>query len=303
MRRFLDRLQAIQIYVRVVEAGGFTRAAESLRVPRSTVSTVVQRLESHLGVRLIQRTTRRMQLTTEGAAYYEWCLRLIVELDEGENLFAQGANNVRGPLRIDVPSRIARLIIAPALPDFLAQYPQLDFELRSTDRSIDLIEEGVDCVLRVGELQDSRLAARRIGLLRMINLASPAYLERHGIPQTPGDLVRHSVVRYASPTNARIDDWEYLDQGELRSIPMRGAVTVNNAENYIACCIAGLGLVQVPAYDASDHLADGSLVEVLPDWTAPPMPLSALYPHRRHLSPRVSVFLDWIGALFAARLH
>lgn len=302
MRRLLDRLQAIQIYVRVVEAGGFTRAAESLRVPRSTVSTVVQRLESHLGVRLIQRTTRRMQLTTEGAAYYEWCLRLIVELDEGENLFAQGADNVRGPLRIDVPSRIARLIIAPALPDFLTQHPQLDIELRSTDRSIDLIEEGVDCVLRVGELQDSRLAARRIGMLRMINLASPAYLGRHGIPQTPGDLALHSVVRYASPTNARVDDWEYLEQGELRCIPMHGAVTVNNAESYIACCIAGLGLIQVPAYDARDHLADGSLVEILPDWTAPPMPLSVLYPHRRHLSPRVSVFLGWIEALFATRL-
>lgn len=298
----MDRLQAIQTFVRVAEAGGFTRAAESLRLPRSTVSTIIQRLESQLGVRLIQRTTRRMQLTAEGSAYFDWCQRLLAELNAGDSLFGRDAQDIRGPLRVDVPSRIARLIIAPALPAFLAEHPRLQFELRSTDRSIDLVEEGVDCALHVGELRDSRLAARRIGALRMINLASPGYIQRHGVPRCPQELGRHLAIAYASPSSGRIDDWEYIDSGELRRISMTSLVTVDNAENYIACCIAGLGLIQIPAYDARDHIESGELVEILHDWPAPPMPLNALYPNRRHLSPRVGVFLRWVEQLFVRRL-
>jgi DNA-binding transcriptional LysR family regulator len=295
----MNRLQAIEIFVRVADAGGFTRAAESLRVPRSTVSTVMQRLESELGVRLIQRTTRRMKLTAEGVDYLEWCKRLLVELDVGESMFAKDGGDVRGRLRVDVPSRIARRVIAPALPDFLFKHPKLEFELRSSDRAVDLVEEGVDCALRVGDLRDSTLTGRRIALLRMVNLASPAYLKRHGEPKSPDDLDEHFAVGYVSPSGGRIDDWEYVEEGILRQRRVPSMVKVDNAENYIACCLAGLGLIQIPAYDARDHVQRGELVEVLKEWPAAPMPLTALFADRRHLSPRIRVFLAWVGELFA----
>ena len=299
----MDRLQAIEVFVRVVDAGSFTRAAESLRLPRSSVSTIVQRLEAHLGVRLLQRTTRRMQLTDEGSAYHAWCQRVLTDLDEGESLFRVAGRRPRGRLRVDVPSRIARRTIAPALPSFFTAYPLIELELRSSDRAVDLVEEGVDLAIRVGELRDSRLAARPLGTLRMANLASPAYLARHGTPLLPGDLDGHFAVAYASPSDGRIDEWEYVEEGRVKMRPMRAMVTVNNAETYIACCLAGLGLVQIPAYDAREHLRDGSLVEVLAAWPAAAMPLSALYPHRRHLSPRVTAFLDWLVPLFEAGLE
>lgn len=299
----MDRLQAIEVFVRVVDAGSFTRAAGSLHLPRSSVSTIVQRLEAHLGVRLLQRTTRRMQLTDEGTAYHAWCQRVLADLAEGESLFRVAGRGPRGRLRVDVPSRIARRTIAPALPAFFAACPEIGLELRSSDRAVDLVEEGVDFAIRVGELRDSRLAARRLGTLRMANLASPAYLERHGTPAMPADLDGHFAVAYASPSNGRIDEWECVEDGRVVTRPMRAMVTVNNAETYIACCLAGLGLIQIPAYDAREHLREGSLVEVLAPWPAAPMPLSALYPHRRHLSPRVTAFLDWLVPLFEAELE
>lgn len=299
----VDRLQAIEVFVRVVDAGSFTRAADSLRIPRSSASTIVQRLEAHLGVRLLQRTTRRMQLTDEGAAYHVWCQRLLADLDEGESRFRVAGRRPRGRLRVDVPSRIARRTIAPALTSFFDACPEIELDLCSSDRAVDLVEAGVDLAIRVGELRDSRLAARPLGRLRMVNLASPAYLERHGTPLTPADLSGHFAVAYASPTSGRIDEWEYVDDGRVLTCPLRARVTVDNAETYIACCLAGLGLIQIPAYDAREHLRDGSLVEVLAAWPAPAMPLSALYPHRRHLSPRVTAFLDWLVPLFEAELE
>lgn len=298
----MDRLHAIEVFVRVVDSGSFTRAADSLRIPRSSVSTMVQRLEAHLGVRLLQRTTRRMQLTDEGTAYHAWCQRLLADLDEGESRFRGAGQAPRGRLRVDVPSRIARHVIAPALPTFFAQNPAIELELRSSDRNVDLVEEGVDLAIRVGDLRDSRLAARALGQLEMVNLASPAYLERYGTPTAPDDLERHFAVAYASPSSGRIDEWEYVLDGRVERLPLRARVTVNNAETYIACCLAGLGLIQIPAYDARDHLRDGSLVEVLAAWPAAAMPLSALYPHRRHLSPRVTAFLDWLLPLFEREL-
>ncbi|HNR91368.1 MAG TPA: LysR family transcriptional regulator [Dokdonella sp.] len=296
----MDRLQAIEVFVRVVDAGNFTRAADSLRMPRSSVSTIVQRFESYLGVRLLQRTTRRMQLTDEGIACHAWCQRLLADIDEGESRFRGTGMRPRGRLRVDVPNRIARRVIAPALPGFFAEFPDIELELRSSDRAVDLVEEGVDLAIRVGELRDSRLAARPLGHLRMMNLASPGYLARHGLPQVPADLDRHFAIHYASPTSGRIEEWEYVEDGVVLTKPMQARVTVNNVETYVACCLAGLGLIQIPAYDAREHLSDGSLVEVLSAWPAAAMPLSALYPHRRHLSPRVTAFLDWLVPLFEA---
>lgn len=293
----MDRIDLFRTFTRVVECASFTRAADTLGMPRSSVSAAVIELEARVGARLLHRTTRKVSPTQDGAAFYERCLRLIADVEETEGLFRQTSVGPSGSLRIDVPGRIGRLIIAPALPEFLARHPQLDIELRVTDRAIDLVEESVDCVLRVGPLSDSGLIARKIGGLPLINVASPGYLSNHGTPATPDDLAAHLAVNYASPSTGRVEDWEWVDDGEVRMLPMRARVTVNSAEAYIACCLAGLGLIQIPAYDVKCHLDAGELVEVMPGHRAAPMPMTLLYPHRQHLSRRLQVFADWLEQL------
>jgi len=292
----LDRIDLFRIFVRVVKCSSFTRAADTLGMPRSSVSAAVQELESRVGARLLHRTTRVVSPTHDGSAFYERCLRLIADVEEAENIFRQSATP-SGRLRIDVPGRIGRLIIAPALPAFLDAYPEIDIDLGVTDRAVNLVEESVDCVLRVGPLADSGMIARSIGELRLINVASPAYLERYGLPQSPDDLQNHLAVNYASPSSGRVEAWEWAEHEVLRSMPMRGRVAVNSAEAYIACCLAGIGLIQIPAYDVRRHLESGELVEVMPSYRAEPMPMTLLYPHRQHLSRRVHVFADWLESL------
>jgi LysR family transcriptional regulator, regulator for bpeEF and oprC len=292
----LDRIDLFRIFVRVVKCSSFTRAADTLGMPRSSVSAAVQELEGRVGARLLHRTTRVVSPTHDGSAFYERCLRLIADVEEAENIFRQSATP-SGRLRIDVPGRIGRLIIAPALPAFLDAYPEIDIDLGVTDRAVNLVEESVDCVLRVGPLADSGMIARSIGELRLINVASPAYLERYGQPQSPDDLQNHLAVNYASPSSGRVEAWEWAEHEVLRSMPMRGRVAVNSAEAYIACCLAGIGLIQIPAYDVRRHLEAGELVEVMPSYRAEPMPMTLLYPHRQHLSRRVHVFADWLESL------
>ncbi|MGO4740987.1 LysR family transcriptional regulator [Bosea sp. 2KB_26] len=293
----MDRIDLFRTFARVVECSSFTRAADTLGLPRSSVSAAIIELEGRVGARLLHRTTRRVSPTQDGTAFYERCLRVIADVEETEELFRQSTVGPAGKLRIDVPGRIGRLIIAPALPEFLALYPQLDIELRVTDRAVNLVEENVDCVLRVGPLSDSGLVARKVGDLPLINVASPRYLAAHGLPQQPGDLVAHLAVNYASPATGRIEDWEWIEGGELRTLPMRARVTVNSAEAYIACCLAGLGLIQIPAYDVQLHLNAGELVEVMPNHRAAPMPMTLLYPHRQYLARRLQVFADWLFQL------
>ncbi|TMV04354.1 LysR family transcriptional regulator [Brucella haematophila] len=293
----MDRIDLFRIFSRVVECASFTRAADTLGVPRSSVSAAVQELEGRVGARLLHRTTRRVSPTQDGVAFYERCLRVVAEVEDTENLFRQTAAQPSGRLKIDVPGRIGRLIIAPALPEFLDRYPQIDIDLGVSDRAVNLIEDGVDCVLRVGPLNDSGLIARPIGKLALINVASPAYLKRYGAPDGPSDLGSHWAVNYASPSSGRVDDWEWIEDGKLRALPVRGRVTVNSAEAYIACCLAGLGLIQIPAYDVRRHLEAGELVEVMLSHRTEPMPITLLYPHRQHLSRRLQVFADWLEAL------
>ncbi|HEV7317301.1 MAG TPA: LysR family transcriptional regulator [Ensifer sp.] len=293
----MDRIELFRIFTRVVESASFTRAADTLGLPRSSVSAAVQTLETRLGTRLLHRTTRKVAPTQDGAAFYERCLRLILDMDEAENLFRRGATGPTGRLRVDLPSRIGRLIVAPALPEFLARYPGIDIDLGMTDRAVHLIEESVDCALRVGPLADSGLIARPFGSLRLINVASPDYLERHGTPATPGDLQGHFAVNYASPSSGRVEEWEWIEAGEVRSVQVPGRVSVNSAEGSIACCLAGLGLIQIPAFDVIDHLRDGNLVEVMPNHNAAPMPMALLYPHRQHLSGRFKAFAEWLEGL------
>lgn len=293
----MDRIDRLTVFSRVAETASFTRAADALGLPRSTVSAAIQALEASLGVRLLHRTTRRVALTEDGAAFYERCQRLIGDFDELGALFRRDGQP-QGRLRINVPGRIGRLVLAPVLPAFLARYPALEIDMGVTDRPVDLVQEGVDCAVRVGALADSGLVARRLGDLAFGNYASPAYVAAHGAPRRPDALASHFAVRYASPLSGRTELWEYVADGETRHVEVPSRVTVNNAEAYIACAVAGLGLIQIPVYDARAHVAAGELVEVMPTHRAAPVPISLVYPHRRHLSRRLQVFADWIDALF-----
>lgn len=298
----MDRVDLFRIFARVVECANFTRAADTLGMPRSSVSAAIAELESRLGTRLLHRTTRKVSPTHDGTAFYERCTRLIVDVEEAEGLFRERNASPAGRLRVDVPGRIGRLIVAPALPAFLDTYPGIDIDLGVTDRAVDLVEGSIDCVLRVGALADSGMIARPIGELVLINVASPAYLAQRGTPLAPADLSGHLAVNYASPSTGRVEEWEWVEDGAVRSVPVKGRVSVNSAEAYIACCLAGSGLIQIPAYDVRAHLERGELVEVMPDHRAAPMPMTLLYPHRQHLSQRVRVFADWLQSVLADEL-
>lgn len=297
----MDRLQTLSIFVRVAEMESFTAAARSLGLPKASASSAVQQLEARLSARLLHRTTRRVRLTHDGAAFYERCKDLLADAEEIESMFQQSSEALTGRIRVDLSTRMARFTVIPALPGFLAAHPSLELELGSTDRAVDLIREGYDCVVRAGALVESGLVARRVGEFQLVNCASPAYLREHGRPRGLRDLERHLLVHYVSTLGAKPDGWEYEEDGEWKELPMRGQVTVNNAEAYVAAAVAGLGLIQTPRSSLDEELRSGRLVEVLPRLRARPMPVSILYPHRRQLSRRVRVFMDWLEALLKQR--
>lgn len=298
----MDRIDLLRIFTRVVECASFTKAANTLQIPRSSVSTAVSELEALVGARLIHRTTRSVAPTQDGSAFYERCVRLLSDFEETEGLFRQAATHLHGKLRVSVPGRLGRLVIAPALPAFLARYPDIEIEFSVTDRAVDLVQDSFDLVLRVGSLQDSGLIARKIGDLTLVNCAGPSYLEAHGTPVDIADLTRHFAVKYASPTTGRIEDWEYVENGAAQSLAMQGRVSVNSAEAYIACCLAGLGLIQVPAFDVRHHLVAGELIEVMPALRAAPMPMTLLYSHRQHLSRRLQVLIEWMTGILESHV-
>ena len=294
-RALMNRLDAMQIFVRVAELASYTRAAEALDIPKASASTAVQQLEAALGARLLNRTTRRVQLTQDGRAYYERCKDLLADFDELQTLFQHSEQALRGRLRVDMPGSVARNQVIPRLPEFLQAHPQLELELSSTDRRVDLVREGFDCVMRVGALGEVNLVARPLGALRILNCASPDYLRRHGTPQTLDDLDGHALIHYVPTLGARSPGFEHPDGAGYANRPMRGALSVNNADAYQAVCLAGLGLIQAPAAGVARLIAAGELVEVLPQYRAEPMPVSLLYAHRRNLSKRLQVFMNWIA--------
>lgn len=297
------RPELLQIYTRVAELVSFTQAADSLGLPKASVSQAVQQLEAMLGTRLLLRTTRRVKITQDGQLFYERCKDLLADVDELQSMFQQGAQALRGRLRVDMPSGIARQQVLPRLDEFLAAHPQLEVELSSTDRRVDLVREGFDCVLRVGQLEDSALVARPLGKLVQLNCASPAYLAAHGTPRTLADLANHRLVHYVPTLGAKPVGWEYVQEGQTLRLPMAGAFTVNDTGAYAAACVAGVGLIQAPAIGMRPLIAQGLLVEVLPEWRAPAMPISLLYAHRRHLPRRVQVFMNWLAELLAPELE
>ncbi|MCA9517662.1 MAG: LysR family transcriptional regulator, partial [Myxococcales bacterium] len=257
-------LDALRVLVKVAELQSFTHAAEHLGMSKSRASVRVQELETALGTRLLQRTTRTVRLTPDGERLLGPARQLLADADELGNLFL-GARGLRGLVRVDLPATIARDLIIPSLPDLLARHPLLELQVSTTDRRVDVVREGFDCVLRVGGLDDSGLVARRLGALPMVNCASPAYLRRHGVPATLDDLDRHVVIDYAQRFGASAPGFEHrAPDGAYVDRPMRAVLSVNSADAYRVACLAGLGIIQVPRHSVREHLDDGSLVEVLP---------------------------------------
>jgi DNA-binding transcriptional LysR family regulator len=300
--RNMNQLDVMRTFIRVAELSSFTRAADSLGLPKASASTAVSKLETLLGTQLLHRTTRRVHLTADGQAFYERCKDLLDDVEELQSMFQRGPQMLRGRLRVDMSSGLARHLVLPGLPGFLEHHPQLEIELGSTDRRVDVVREGFDCVLRVGAVEDSTLVARRLGTLPVVNCASPAYLARHGTPRTVDDLDAHRLVHYVSTLGTRPPGFEYPDGDDYRTRPMRGAVTVNSADAYVVACLAGLGLIQAPRTGVAHLLDDGSLVEVLPQLASEPMPVTLLYPQRRNLPRRVRAFMDWVAELLAPSL-
>jgi LysR family transcriptional regulator for bpeEF and oprC len=295
----MDRFNAMRVFTRIVELGGFARAADSLQMPRASVSILIKQLEAHLGVQLLLRTTRQVSLTLDGDAYYQRCVRLLADLEETEAAFSVARHNPRGTLRVDMPAGIGRLLVIPALPAFSARYPLIELEIGLNDRPVELIREGVDCVLRAGPPLDDSLVARPLALMQQVTCASPAYLARHGTPQHLDELAGHQIVEFFSSVTGKRYGLEFLVDGEVYEMPLPKGLAVNSADAYLAASEAGYGLVQAPYYHVARALRDGLLCEVLERVEAPPLALSALYPPHRHLSTRVRVFIDWLVELFA----
>ena len=291
----MHTIDAMAVYLRVAELASFTQAAQSLGLPKASVSAAVQQLEAQLGTRLLQRSTRRVQVTQDGQLFYERCRDLLDEVEDIRTLFQAPASALRGRLRVDMPLGVARHLVLPRLPDFLAAHPQLELELSSTDRRVDLVREGFDCVLRIGALAESSLVARPLGRCELLNVASPAYLRAQGTPTALAQLTQHRLVHYVGTLGERSAGFEYLDEaGQSRFVPMAGTLTVNNSEAYMGACLAGLGIVQVPRWGVAERLRNGELVELLPRHRPAPMPVNLLYAHRRQLPRRVQVFMNWL---------
>ncbi|AJC80756.1 LysR family transcriptional regulator protein [Rhizobium etli bv. phaseoli str. IE4803] len=293
----MDRFDAMRVFCRVVERRSFTLAAEDTGLPRSTVTDAVKQLEARLGVRLLQRTTRHVSPTLDGEAYYQRCLSILADIEDAEGAFA-GARP-KGLLRVDVHGTLARHFVLPSPPSFLETYPEIEFHMSEGDRLVDLVREGIDCVLRVGTLGDSDMVARRLAMLDEITLASPAYIAAHGLPQHPDRLTGHRMVGFRSSSTGTLLPLEFIVDGAVRNVTIPATVAVNAAESYVSAARMGLGLIQIPRYHAEKDLTEGRLVRVLEDFPLTPTPVSLLYPRNRQLSPRVRVFIDWLVKVFA----
>lgn len=294
-------LETVRAFVKVAELASFTRAGHHLGVSKSRVSLRVKALESELGTALLQRTTRAVRLSADGEQFLARAHRLLAEADDAAAMF-QAPRALRGVLRVDLPVNLARQVVIPQLPGFLAAHPQLELQLSTTDRRVDVIRDGFDCVLRVGALADSGLVARRLGVLRMVNCASPAYLRRHGTPRDLSDLDDHVLVHYSATFGADAPGFEYRDGERHRERAMRAVVTVNAADAYLAACLAGLGIIQAPRTGMAASLAAGALVEVLPGFTCAPMPVSIVHAHAGNVPRRVRAFMSWLAQLLAPHL-
>ncbi|SDI10694.1 LysR family transcriptional regulator [Paraburkholderia phenazinium] len=294
----MDRFQEMQVFIRIAERGSFTRAADDLQIPRATVTNLMKRMEERLGARLLERTTRTVRLTHDGEAFYRRCVRLVADMEEAEGSFHNVAP--KGLLRVNVQGTLAKHFVVPALPDFVAQYPGIELHIGEDDRLVDLVREGIDCVLRAGTLQDSSMVGRRVASMAQVTVASPAYLAKFGEPVTLQALEAHQAVNYISSASGRALPMEFTVAGEVVEMQLPSIVSVTGADLYTGAAVAGLGMVQVPRYRVASELSAGTLRVVLGDFPPPPMPVSVLYPQNRQLSSRVRVFAQWLRDIFEA---
>ncbi|OZG70772.1 LysR family transcriptional regulator [Hahella sp. CCB-MM4] len=293
----MDRFEAIRVFLRVAELESFTRAAEEMNIPKATVSNSIQQLETQVGAQLLHRTTRRVRLTQDGTSFYQRGKDLLEDFDELESMFQQSPAHLGGRIRVDMTTGLAKNLVIPNLKSLLDQYPGIELEISSTDRRVDIIQEGFDCVIRAGAMSDSSLVARFLGEMRIVTCVSPGYIEEYGEPESLEQLPEHRLVHYVPVLGSKKEGWEYWDGSQYQSIEVPGAVTVNNVEAYSYACLAGLGMIQSPAVGVRKYLDGGAMVEVLKQYQAEPIPVYLVYPHRRNLSKRVRIFMEWLAEL------
>lgn len=293
----MDVFHSMQVFVSVIETGSFTKAAQALHLHRPAVSKTIQLLEQQLGGRLLNRTTRQVNLTPEGEAFYERCKSLLADVSETMSSLGNRPARLIGKLRVDMPVSLAKLLIIPSLMDFQRQYPAIELTIGASDKPIDMLSEGVDCVVRMGELEDSSLIASSIGYLPMVTCAAPSYLESFGTPQILTDLGTHRAVNYFSGNNPRPIEWVFNVDGQVKSMRLESGIRVNDTEAFVASALAGFGLLQGLEISVHSHLQEGSLVQVLGDIAVPAKRVSILYPHREHLPPKVAAFIEWLKTL------
>ncbi len=297
----MDRFESLRLFTRVVELGSFSQAAAALDIPRATATHAIKALETRLGARLLERTTRHVRTTADGQAFYERSLRVLAELESAESSLQQVATNPQGVLRVDMHGAHATHIVLPRIDEFHAAYPDIELLVSSGDRLVDLVREGVDCVIRAGKPRDSSLVARRLANMPQIVCASPEYLAEHGKPRRIDDLEKHQIVRFIDSKGALDNSLDLLVDGKPKHVNLKGWMAVADAQNYVVSALRGCGLIQLPRFHVEDELARGDLVQVLPKVASPDMPVSVLYPSQRQLSPRVRVFIDWLRELYAQR--
>ncbi len=296
----MNRLEAIELFTKVVETGSFTKAAHALQIARASATTRVQSLENRLGVKLLQRTTRAVSLTNEGALYYEECTRVLNALNELESSLVESISQPKGRLRVDVSSSVGRCLLAPNLPKFLKRFPGLSVELGSTDRAVDLVAEGVDCVIRGGTVHDHSLASRKLADLPVMTFAAPSYLRKFGTPQSPAKLAHHQFVNFFSAKTGMTFEVDFEKGDETVSCVVDGRVSSNDTDTWLALAVAGLGLIQVPvSVEVRRLLREKKLQRVFKGYHSPTLPVFLLYPQNRRLPARVRVFIDWVVALYA----
>lgn len=289
----------MSLFVRVVETGGITRAAETLGIPNATATTLIQKLEASLGVKLLNRTTRRVSVTPDGAAYYARATEILAEVREAEEALSSHSSAPRGRVRVDAPTLIARSVIVPALPRFFAEYPDIELALACNERHFDLVTEGIDCALWIGEIGDESLVARRVGFLYFATCAAPAYIGAHGLPAHPRELAQHRCINHFAPRTGETVEWVFSKGAERVQAVFPGHLALEDENSYVSAAEAGLGIAQMPAFVVKEAMERGALDLVLGDWFPEPSPLHVVYPQSRHLSRRVRVFVDWLAALIA----
>ncbi len=295
------QLLAIRAFARVVEAGSFTRAADSLNMPKATLTKLIQALEAHVQVKLLQRTTRRVSVTADGQAYYEKTLRLLNELEDIDTSFSAAQTRPRGNLRIDIGGSLASMVIIPALPGFFERYPDIHIDLGVSDRHVDMVGDNVDCVIRGGLITDQSFIARKIGQASWVTCASPAYLDKYGTPLHPLDINKnHLLASYISSHSNRALSMNFSQPGEKIEINGQRQLGVNESNAHLAAGLAGLGIIQTFAYAAQEHINNGRLVSILEAWQPAPYPFFVVYPPNRHLSNRLRVFIDWLVMHFSS---